>query len=356
MKKNTLTDLIRTEGTITFARYMELALYAPGLGYYSAGLRKFGPGGDFVTAPEISPLFSRCIAKQCKQIGGNILELGAGTGAMALEILKTYPPEQYYILEVSADLKQRQQETLKKFSNVTWLSTLPNTFNGTIVGNEVLDALPVHRFRITDNKILEAYVRWQDDKFVWHYDKPSSPGLLEAVERLDASLRWHDKGIDYESEIHLTIPPLIHTLGNILQTGALLFIDYGFPRHEYYHPERSHGTLMCHYQHKAHTDPLIFTGLQDITAHIDFTAVAEAAVAAGLHVAGYTNQASFLLGCGLLDMAASDDLKQQLVISQQIQKLTQPHEMGELFKAIALTKNLDINLIGFSLRDQRQHL
>jgi SAM-dependent MidA family methyltransferase len=353
-----LCDLIRAEGTISFARYMELALYAPGLGYYSAGLRKFGSGGDFVTAPEISPLFSQCIARQCKQIGGDILEFGAGTGAMAEEILREYTPNNYYILEVSADLKQRQQEKLKHFTNVTWLTSLPEKFSGIILANEVLDALPVHRFQIIDNKILEAYVRCENNQFVWHYDQPTSPGLLDAVEKLNISEH------NYTSEIHLTIPPFIHTLGKILNHGTILLIDYGFPRREYYHPDRHQGTLMCHHQNQAHPDPLVLTGLQDITAHVDFTAVAEAAVDAGLHVAGYTNQASFLLGCGLLENglprgARNDglgDLKQQLVISQQIQKLTQPHEMGELFKVIALTKNLEMSLIGFSLYDQRQRL
>jgi SAM-dependent MidA family methyltransferase len=347
-----LINLIRSEGTLTFARYMELALYAPGLGYYSAGARKFGPGGDFVTAPEISALFSQCLARQCKQIGGDILELGAGTGIMAAEILQHYKPAHYYILEVSADLKQRQQETLKNYSNVTWLSRLPESFTGTILANEVLDALPVHRFCISNNQILEAYVCWENNQFVWHYDQPTSPGLLESVKKLNI----HS---DYESEVHLTIPPLIHSLSQLLTSGAMIFIDYGFPRHEYYHSDRHQGTLMCHHQHRANTDPLILTGQQDITAHVDFTALAEIAVEAGLHVAGYTNQAAFLLGCGLMEIAAeksTDDLKKQLVVSQQIQKLTQPHEMGELFKVMGLTKNLDINLIGFSMYDQRQRL
>ncbi|MFU8797331.1 MAG: class I SAM-dependent methyltransferase [Gammaproteobacteria bacterium] len=345
-RHNELINLIRAEGIISFARYMELALYAPGLGYYSAGLRKFGPGGDFVTAPEISPLFSRCIAKQCAQISGDVLELGAGTGTMAAEILRHYTPNHYYILEVSADLKQRQQETLKNYSNVTWLTGIPETFTGIILANEVLDALPVHRFRIHHHHILEAYVRWENDTFTWHYDTPTSPGLLEAVKELNLAS-------DYESEIHLTIPPFINTLGTMLKKGVILFIDYGFSRAEYYHPQRNQGTLMCHYQHRSHPNPLILTGQQDITAHIDFTALGEAAIASGFHVKGYTTQAAFLLALGLLDHHSPDPAK-QLAISQQIQKLIQPHEMGELFKAMAFTKNFDQPLLGFSLSREPQ--
>jgi SAM-dependent MidA family methyltransferase len=362
-----LINLIRTEGTISFARYMELALYAPGLGYYSAGLQKFGIDGDFVTAPEISPLFGRCLARQCEQIlhelnspadiPADILELGAGSGKMAADILNELAardalPNRYYILEVSAYLKQRQQETLQQYpdlySRVQWLSALPAVpFTGIILANEVLDALPVHRFRIANNKILEAYVKWKNNQFAWQYDEPTSPSFPRTLSLPDG----------YTSEIHLTIPPLIHSLSNMLKQGAMIFIDYGFPRHEYYHPERNQGTLMCHFRHQAHPDPLINTGLQDITAHIDFTALAEAAMDAKLRVSGYTNQAAFLLGCGLMEMGNGvSDLKQQLSISQHIQKLTQPHEMGELFKVMALTKNLDMALMGFSLYDQRQKL
>lgn len=357
-------DIDAHHGKISFARYMEMALYTPGLGYYSAGATKLGENGDFVTAPEISSLFGQCIAKQCEQVlqpSDSILELGAGTGKMAVDILKTLQPKRYYILEVSADLKERQQQLLQTqvpelYDRIEWLSSLPekNSFSGIIVANEVLDALPVHRFRLDKNGIQEIYVRKGKEGLEFCYDIPSSPGLLEAVKNLQDGILKDIQ--DYESEIHLSIPPLINSLADSLHRGLMLFIDYGFPAHEYYHPDRNCGTLMCHHQHRSHENPLILPGEQDITAHVDFTAVAYAAVNAGLQVKGYTDQASFLLGCGLMNLAETSK-QHPLKLSQEIQKLTMPHQMGELFKVIGLTKGLDeIDLMGFSLRDKRTFL
>lgn len=357
-------------GAISFARYMELALYAPGLGYYSAGLPKLGVTGDFITAPEISPLFSRCIARQCQQVlqtlgGGVILELGAGTGAMAADLLLELQhnaalPEQYLILEVSAELKQRQQQTLQQrmpqfFDRIHWLDRLPDKpVTGVVLANEVLDAMPVQRFRLDAEGLHEFYVTWNSKEFVWQLAPPSTE-LQATIQNLQIEV----ESASYESEISLMIPAWIKSISAGLHQGCIILLDYGYPQHEFYHRDRYMGTLMCHYQHRAHPDPLCLTGLQDITAHVNFTQVAEAAVANDLQVAGFTTQAAFLLGCGLLDLVKADDLsvRAQLEWSQQIQRLTAPQEMGELFKAIALTRGLDnLPLLGFSLQDQRQRL
>jgi SAM-dependent MidA family methyltransferase len=362
-----IVEEIKTQGPITFARYMELALYAPGLGYYSAGAKKFGAGGDFVTAPEISPLFSRCIAHQCQQVlahinGGDILEIGAGSGVMAVDILielekSNTLPNNYFILELSADLKQRQQELLQQkiphlFNRIHWLNTLNDLqTQGVILANEVLDAMPIHKFKI-DHGIKEFYADYKNDKLSWHVDKPSNTELTKAIEQLTIEF-----GENYESEINLLLKPWIKSLSDVLKSGLILLLDYGFPRHEYYHPDRNQGTLMCHYQHQAHSDPLLNPGLQDITAHVDFTAVAEAADMCDLRVAGYTTQGHFLVNCGLLNLIADNTgPATQWQISQQIKKLLMPSEMGELVKTIALTRNLDMTLLGFTANDKRDRL
>ncbi|OGT18830.1 MAG: hypothetical protein A2V90_01810 [Gammaproteobacteria bacterium RBG_16_57_12] len=357
-------------GRLDFARYMALALYSPGLGYYAAGARKFGAAGDFVTAPEISPQFSRCLARQCQQVlaqlpGGAILEFGAGTGAMAGDILLELErchalPSHYFILDVSAELRQRQQQTLlqrvpRLLDRVQWLDRLPiGGFRGVVLANEVLDAMPVHRFQITAEGYNEIYVAWQGERFAWSHERPGA--ALEAWYRA-ATPAGLAPG--YESEVNLAIAPWLAGLVDSLAAGAVLLIDYGFPRHEYYHPQRSGGTLMCHYRHRAHPDPLILPGLQDITAHVDFTAVAEAALDAGFEVLGFTNQAYFLLALGLAESVAEVnplDTRAQLELAQQIKKLTLPSEMGELFKVMALGKGLDMTLRGFTLNDQRGRL
>lgn len=373
-----LRELIRAElaaagGSLSFARYMELALYAPGFGYYSAGARKFGAEGDFVTAPEISPLFGRCVARQCRQVleltgGGDILEIGAGTGALAADLLGELEhlgqlPERYLILELSGELRERQQALLRErlphlLPRVRWLERLPEPgFQGVVLGNEVLDAMPVHRFRWTRQGVYELRVAWEGDDFGWRAE-PAEPRLADAVAALHAEVgeAWPD---GFESEINLGLAAWVRSLGERLARGVVLLVDYGYPRREYYHPQRAMGTLVCHYRHRAHADPLLLPGLQDITAFVDFTAVAEAAVAADLSVAGYTTQAHFLLGCGLGELlAASDpaDAQRHLTLTRQAKILTLPGEMGERFKAIALARGIEALLLGFVLQDHRYRL
>ncbi len=363
-----LTQIQQNGGMISFEDYMRHALYAPGLGYYHAGAQKLGATGDFITAPELSPLFSYCIAKQyqdlCEQISSDtILEIGAGSGIMASDILNALSktnvlPEHYFILELSPDLKNRQQQTLKDkcpehFHRVKWLDTLPQTpFAGLIVANEVLDAMPVSIFKMLSGVLHEQMVvlrtpsENQDPSFDIHYT-PASQALLNALEML------HTDGIptfpeSYTSEINLHILPWLKSLSECLRQGLILLIDYGFSRQEYYHPDRNMGTLMCHYQHRAHTDPFFYPGIQDITTHVDFTAVAEAAFQNELDVLGYTTQAAFLLNCGLLEHAQNSSLKQ----NHAIHTLTSPAEMGELFKVIALGRDLEQTLLGFKAYDR----
>jgi SAM-dependent MidA family methyltransferase len=369
-----LTAMIRDEieragGIISFARFIEWALYAPGLGYYSGGSRKFGEGGDFITAPELSPLFSRCVARQCAQIleqlqDSDLLEFGAGSGVMAADILAELErleqlPQHYFIVELSGELHQRQLETIKTrvphlAERVVWLDTLPASFRGVILGNEVLDAMPVHRFMVAEGIAHETGVTWRDGQFADELLVKSAPAVSSALHTLLNEIPFGD---GYRSEINVAAQEWIVTLAAMLDAGAILLIDYGFPRREYYHPQRGEGTLMCHYRHRAHGDPYRFTGLQDITAHVDFTAIAEAAHNHGLHVAGYASQASFLLACGLLEMAAEPrDVREQVECVSQIKRLTQTEEMGELFKVLALTRAIDSPLLGFALRDDRGRL
>ncbi len=362
-----IAEEIRQLGPIPFERYMSLALYAPGLGYYSAGSQKLGTSGDFVTAPEISPLFSQCVARQCIQVlselsSGHIFELGAGSGKMALDVLQALEredrlPLHYYILEVSADLRDRQRRLFQEkapqyLSCVTWLDRLPSQpMDGVIIANEVMDAMPVHKFKI-ENTIKEYYVDFMEGEFIWHVDEPSTKELVECVGRLNTAF---ESG--YESEINLQLPSWIRSLSNCLQRGLILLMDYGFPRHEYYHPDRRQGTVMCHYRHRAHADPLVLTGLQDITAHVDFTCVAEAAKQSDLDVVGFTHQAAFLLNCGLIDLAPpAEDVVIAFRTAQEIKRLTLPSEMGELFKMIALVRGIDMPLIGFSDFNQVERL
>ncbi len=366
-----LCALIRAEmdgagGALPFARFMELALYSPGLGYYSAPGEKFGEAGDFVTAPELGNLFARCLARQCAQILGplgeaDVLEAGAGSGALAADLLLELerlgcPPRRYFILELSAGLRARQRATLEQRAphlagRVRWLDTLPGSFRGVVLGNELLDAMPVERFRVTEAGVRELEVAWEEGRFVWREGVASEP-LRRRVEALALP-------VGYSSEINPSAEAWVGSIADILAQGVLLLIDYGFPRAEFYHPQRRAGTLMCHYRHRAHDDPLIWVGLQDITAHVDFTAIAEAAHAAGLAVLGYTSQAAFLLGCGLDRIAAASDpaaTRAHLELTQQIKKLMLPSEMGELYKVIALGCGVDPPLAGFALQDRRGRL
>ncbi len=361
-----IADEIKQQGGIPFQRFMEMALYQPGLGYYSAGAHKFGAEGDFITAPMLSEAFSWCLAKQCQQLLQQdcslILELGAGTGIMALTILTFLEqwhqlPEKYQILEVSADLRNRQQSLLQEkaphlFNRVEWLNRLPNTaFNGIILANEVMDAMPVHKLCLGNN-VQEYYVGLDNNHFTWELRPCQNAILREQI----ANMRLHQylgKVDGYDTEINSRLPAWIHSLGDCLQHGYLLLIDYGYTRREYFHPQRHMGTLMCHYQHRAHDNALIFPGIQDITAHVDFTAVAEAGLAADLSVAGFTHQAAFLLNCGLSDYAHEHHCYET---AQQIKRLTLPSEMGERFKVIALAKGNDEALLGFNQFDQTERL
>ena len=368
-----LTALIAREiqaagGHISFARYMELALYAPGLGYYSAGSRKLGAAGDFITAPELSPLFAQCLARQLAQWHGeglyHVLEIGAGSGALAAEMLLALQalncaPEHYFILELSADLRERQQACIAQrapalLSRVQWLDALPDTFEGVIVANEVLDATPAHVVLTHQDAVLEACVQVAKDggAFTWH--ETTAP---QAIAR--AAQACHLPPSGYRTEINLAAAALVESLARTLTRGAMIFIDYGFPAHEFYHPQRSSGTLMCHYRHHAHDDPFAFVGLQDITTHVDFSAVAAAGMAGGATLAGYTSQANFLINCGiteLLSATPASDARAYAPLAAQAQKLLSPAEMGELFKVIVLGKNLAVPLLGFTRGDKSHTL
>lgn len=360
-------------GSISFARFMELALYEPGLGYYTAGARKFGKEGDFTTAPEITSVYSRCIARQCEQIlnelgSGSILELGPGTGIMACDILKELEqhdslPDQYLMLDTSADLRARQQQSIRQYvphleERIRWLDTLPAMgINGVIIANEVLDAIPVNRIYVNEDSVDELSVGVDRDQFTWVHNMIEEE-LHTEVEEIFKFL-GNRLQTGYVSEINIRIKPWLNSLAEILERGVMLFIDYGYPRREYYHPQRNDGTLVCHYRHRMHSNPFLYPGLQDITASVDFTQIAEIASDAGLHVSGYTTQAHFLMGCGLDKLLDGKDLMdstENIELARQVKMLTVPGEMGERYKAIALTKNMNILLTGFQFIDHRTKL
>ncbi len=372
-----LAEVIREEiraagGALSFARYMELCLYAPGLGYYSAGQRKFGTGGDFVTAPELGSLFARCVAQSCQAVldalgGGDILEFGAGSGRLAMDLLteleiRSALPQRYLILERSAALRQRQQVLLRErlphlYERVTWLERLPEPgVTGVMLGNEVLDAMAVERFRWNGDTVEQYCVTESGSGFGWLLrsfpDRPT--GALAARIAREQLLPGN-----YVSEFNAGLHGWLLSVSDALQRGLMLFADYGYPRREYYHAQRTSGTLLCHYRHRAHDDPLLWPGLQDITAHVDFTAVAEAAVGAGLTVGGYTTQAHFLLDCGIdrmLQDAGPDGSANYLRLAQQARTLLLPGEMGERFQCIGLTRALEIDIPGFRRQDMQHRL
>jgi len=373
-----MNDLLAREiaaagGALPFDRFMELALYAPGLGYYVNGRRKFGDAGDFVTAPEISPLFARCLAAQvgdCLQRlgGGDILEFGAGSGRMAADMLgelqaRDSLPARYRILEVSPDLQQLQRETLASavpalLPRVEWLDCLPaGGFDGVLVGNELLDAMPVHRFRRHARAWQELSVTRVDERLGDSWRPLHSPGLDSALEAV-----WPQADVvsdGYNSEVNLRLEPWLQAVAASLRRGYVLLIDYGYTRREYYHPERRQGTLICHFRHRAYADPYLLPGLQDMTANVDFTAVAHAAVASGFDVAGFTTQAHFLIDNGLDRLLADTDpadAKEHLRLMQGVKRLTLPSEMGERFKVIALARAAEPVLAGFRSRDLRDRL
>ena len=342
-------DIRRNDGWISFARYMELVLYAPGLGYYSGGAAKLGKDGDFTTAPEISPLFGATLAHLAtelfRQTGAAIMEFGAGTGKLAFDILSELRaagrlPDHYYIVEISSQLRARQQEKLRDFPQVQWLDSLPGAFSGVVIGNEVLDAMPAQLVVRGEQGWLERGVALDGAGAFMFADRVGDATLAAQIPDGDAL------PVGYLSEVHPIGAAFMQSLAAMLQQGnsAALLIDYGFPAAEYYFPGRAQGTLMCHYRHHAHTDPFYLPGLQDVTAHVDFTAMARAAMEGGLDVLGYASQAGFLLSAGigeLLLRTSPEQSAQYLPQSNAVQKLISPAEMGELFKVLAVGKNVD---------------
>jgi SAM-dependent MidA family methyltransferase len=356
-------------GWLSFERFMALALYAPGLGYYSAGSIKIGAGGDFVTAPQMSDLFSRCVAAQCAEVladGGEILEFGAGTGRMAAAVLTELAargclPQRYAILEVSADLAQRQQRCIGALpatlaERVVWLDRLPERpVHGVILANEVLDALPCRRFVLEAGAPRELGVALEGTRLV-ERAAPADAALTEEWARLSAELPAPLTD-GYVSEICLQAGPWVGSAADALQRGMMLLFDYGLPRAHYYHPQRVAGTLRCHYKHRVHDDPYVNLGVQDLTAWVDFTRIAESAVAAGLDVAGFATQAAFLLGTGIERLVAeAGDALEHARRAGEARRLLLPGEMGEAFKVMALTRQCDAPLPGFALQDLRASL
>ena len=361
--------LIQKNGTIPFVEFMHHALYAPHVGYYNTDRMQLGTTGDFVTAPELTPLFAATLANQCKdillhQVNPVILEFGAGTGRLCIDLLKRLEhlnclPIEYHILEVSPSLKAQQKELILReiptlAHRVQWLSGWPKKpFTGLILANEVLDAMPVHRFLKTETGIFESRIGFNEDNTLQETFEPSTNQRLNR--HIDKVLPH--VSTPYCSEVNLFIDGWLKQCYNALVQGAIILIDYGFPEHEYYHPDRHMGTLMCHHQQKTHAHVLKNPGQEDITAHVDFTHVAEAAHDAGFHVAGYTNQASFLIANDLLNLLAEiTDERSRLNAQQAIKLLTHPSEMGELFKVMMLTKGIEFPLRGFQYHDKRASL
>jgi SAM-dependent MidA family methyltransferase len=367
-----IRDEMDEDGMMSFSRFMEMTLYEPGLGYYSAGLHKLGESGDFITAPELGPLFAGCLAGQLSELAAglgkyDILEAGAGTGALAADLLRALLPgrlpDRYLILERSADLREIQRQVISEGApgqadRVEWLDRPPEfDWKGVLIANEVLDALAVERFRIGENGVEQVCVEPRNGGFGWAF--------RQASDRLgrEVSHVLSDVGIKlppgYRSEINLHTRDWLQAISGRMTHGLALFIDYGYPRREFYLPERSDGTLMCHYRHRAHNDPFFWPGLQDITAWVDFTSLAEAADHCGLDVEGYCSQSFFLLGCGLESVLGSLGESSEdggLALGAQARQLTLPGMMGEKFQVMGLGRGLEDPLRGFSLQDLRHRL
>jgi SAM-dependent MidA family methyltransferase len=340
-------------GAIPFSRFMELALYAPRLGYYSGGAAKLGASGDFITAPEITPLFGQALARAAAAIiaqsAPNIIEFGAGTGKLARDVLTALgadgvPVASYTIIELSGELRARQQEALKDFPQVRWLDGFPETFSGVVLANEVLDAMPVELVIKTNDGWRRQMVTVEDGRFAY-VQEALDASLAAQLARQVPDAAGLAEG--YLTELHPVACGFMASLANMFAggTGAALLFDYGFPAHEYYVDARVGGTLMCHYRHHSHPDPFFLPGLQDITAHVDFTAMALAAQDAGLEVLGYMNQAAFLLACGigeLLLRTDPEDVVRYLPQSKAVQKLVSPAEMGELFKVLIVGNGVEL--------------
>ncbi len=372
--------IARGGGRISFAQFMEDALYAPELGYYAAGVAKFGADGDFTTAPQLGGVIARCLAVQCAETldeleltDGDLLEFGAGSGQLAADLLAAMDalnatPRRYFIVETSAALRERQRATLASRGyegRVRWLECAPHDFCGIVFANELLDAMPAARFEMNARGRACELVVCVDDagNFAWSRGEK----LPEELQRRIAAAHEneHEKGgalaDGYRGEIGLRAEKWVRDTGARIKRGALLLLDYGYPRREFYHAERRDGTLMCHYRHFAHADPFFYPGLQDISAHIDFTAIRDAAHASGLATAGFTSQGAFLLSLGALDVLAEShdndgDLRGQIARANEVRTLTMPQEMGELVKVIAFAKNCALNLRGFQLHDRSGRL
>ena len=368
-----IRELMRSAGgSVSFAEFMQHALYAPGLGYYSAGAAKFGAAGDFVTAPETSPLFARVLARQCIPVlqalpEPRVLELGAGSGALAAELLRSLHAHgvdlsSYAILEVSADLRQRQESLLRSSvpehaEKVEWLHDLPTGFSGVIVANEVADALPVERFQRTRDDVLQHRVVAEEYGFSWRLER--APAFLkDAVLQLEDTLGTPFPD-GYVSEVSVGLSAWIGDIASSLERGFVFLFDYGVTRREYYAKDRRDGWLRCHYRHHAHNDPLVYPGIQDLSAWVDFTAVAEGATNAGMDIRGFVSQGHFLMNGGLeteLTEFPSLSIAAQLEVSRQIKMLTLPGEMGEHFKCIGLSKNQNTIPASFAAFDRTHRL
>ena len=346
---------------ISFNDYMQMALFTPSLGYYTGGSHKIGSAGDFVTAPSMTPLFGLTLARQLapllQQTAGNVYEFGAGTGELAVSLLAGLPEtalQHYYIMDVSPELKQRQLELIQKqlpqhADKVVFLDSLPEEFDGVIIGNEVLDAMPCEVVRWTEQGTEQMGVSIVDDRFTWS----SRPVNDERI--LAEALRIQPDKLPFTSELHLNQSAFIATLAQRIQRGAIIMIDYGFDEAQYYHPQRSMGTLIGHYRHHVVDDPFFWPGLMDLTCHVNFTAMAQAAVDNDLDLIGYTSQAHFLFNLGITEVLLNEhpdvNSKEYLQAAAAMQKLVAPHEMGELFKVMAMGKNVDVDWQGFAVGD-----
>ena len=360
-------DIAANGGWISVARYMELALYAPGLGYYVAGTRKFGVEGDFITAPEMTSLFAQALARPVEEVLArseprDLLELGAGSGVLAADLLNALAavdalPTRYRILDLGPELRERQRNTIRErarphLSRVEWITTLPATIGGAVVLNEVLDAVPAHIVVRRSGRWFERGVTWREG--LSFEDRPLGDVPLRAM-----AIQRFPKDVDYASELNPAAEALVADIGSRMTAGALLIIDYGFAQHEYYHAQRSDGTLMGHYRHRAHADPFLWPGLSDLTTHVDFSAIALAGERSGLAVSGYASMSAFLVGAGILDCLAAIGEPTSLAYLREasaVQTLLSPAEMGELFKALALAKSPDIEWNAFAMGDRSHRL
>ena len=355
-----VANTIVAEGEwITFSRYMDLVLYAPGQGYYAAGARKFGEDGDFVTSPEISPMFAKCFALQAAQVlkavGGDILELGPGSGVFAADLCGALKemgalPQRYLLLEVSPELRERQRALLAErlpadMARFTWIDRLPDKIRGIVIANEVLDVVPCALVHRVDGRYMETGVILSEAGFAFE-----DQALPEGELRRRAEAAFPPGDYDYLSEVNFAAEALVRTIAATLEAGVAIFVDYGFPEREYYHPQRSMGTLRCHYRHRVHGDPFFMPGLQDITAHVDFSAMGRAAEQGGAEVYGFTTQAYFLISCGLAVLVSAGDptvTLSRLKGTSAVHRLIAPSEMGELFKVLGFGKGIDQPILGF---------